>query len=105
MATKNFKTALLKLGICTSAEFEEYCTRLDKEFDIRLEELYKQISLSNNKVDIMQAQQPLQKIQMPTITIHPSSAEKPKKAQHFIPKNIGRSVKTSQKPLYKYRRR
>jgi len=105
MAKKNVKFALLKLGIFTSADFEEFCTRLDKEFDVTLEDLDKQISISNNKVDIIQAQQPLQKIQMPTITIHPSSAEKPKKAQHFIPKNIGQSAKRSQKPLYKYRRR
>lgn len=31
--------------------------------------------------------------------------EKPKKVKHFVPQNVGKSVKRSQKPLYRYRRR
>lgn len=105
MTKKIFQLALLRLGIYTPAEVKECCTRLDKEFDFALEEFDQQITLSNNKVDIIHAQQSPPQIQIPTITIQPSSAEKPQKAQHFIPKNIGKSVKRSQKPLYKYRRR
>lgn len=41
--------------------------------------------------------------ELPVVKMLP--AEKPKKIKPFVPRNVGKSVKRSQKPLYRYRRR
>ena len=41
--------------------------------------------------------------ELPEVKMLP--AEKPKKIKPFVPRNVGKSVKRSQKPVYRYRRR
>lgn len=75
------------------------------EIDKLLEEEYGISFIAKEKATLAEASQvlpePVQNV--PLVQMLP--VEKPKKVKHFVPQNVGKSVKRSQKPLYRYRRR
>ena len=81
------------------SEIEDAVEIMEKEYGITLSKREPLAKVSAEQVvkAMRQAEE------LPVVKMLP--AEKPKKIKPFVPRNVGKSVKRSQKPLYRYRRR